>query len=306
MKLTIGSRGSQLALWQSEWAKAKLASVNPDLEIEVQVIKTTGDANLAASFSEIGSKGVFTKEVDAALLAGETDFSVHSLKDLPTTLPDGLSLTAVSPREDVRDALCSDGRVLSELPEGARVATSSLRRQALLRSMRADIELLPLRGNVDTRLRKLTEDDRLDAIVLAAAGLRRLGLERNLTEALDPGAFTPAAAQGVMGIVSRTGDQTTNDLLQALEDASSRAAVTAERTALGELGGGCKIPFGAWARVVEGGFVLDGVVAHPETGHLVRASIEGDEGEAEEMGKSLAEVLKQNGADHILREVLDA
>ncbi len=304
MKVVIGSRGSQLALWQSEWAKSTLHEAHAGLDIHIEVIQTTGDVNLAASFSEIGSKGVFTKEVDGALLSGRTAFSVHSLKDLPTTLPEGLSLTAVSSRADVRDALIArDGAGLGTLRQGARVGTSSLRRQALLRSVRPDLELLPLRGNVDTRLRKLTTED-LDAIVLAGAGLKRLGLDSHITERLDPDAFVPAAGQGVMAIVSRADDEETAELLSVFEDAAVRAAITAERSALDRLGGGCRIPFGAWARRSEEGFVVDGVVAHPERGGPIRSRVVGTEKEAEEMGGELAEALSRKGGKAILEEVL--
>ena len=304
MNLRIGSRGSQLALWQSEWAKAQLLKTHAGLSVEIEVIKTTGDANLAASFSEIGSKGVFTKEVDEALLSGRTDFSVHSLKDLPTTLPDGLILTAVSPREDVRDALCSrESSTLSDLPEGAKVGTSSLRRQALLRSERPDLELVALRGNVDTRLKKL-ETEEMAAIVLAGAGLNRLGLGEHISDLLDPESFTPAAGQGVMAIVSREGDDDTNELLSILEDSDSRHAVTAERQALADLGGGCRIPFGAWARNEGGELVVDGVVAHPDRGGPVRGKVIGDPSEAAVLGSELAGLLLDGGGGDILKEVL--
>lgn len=304
MKRLIGSRGSQLALWQSEWAKAQLLSQRDDLEIDIEVIRTTGDANLSDAFSEIGSKGVFTKEVDEALLSGRTHFSVHSLKDLPTTLPEGLHLAAVSPRADVRDALCArEVSSVGDLPVGARVATSSLRRQALLRSARSDIELLPLRGNVDTRLKKLVSEG-LDAIVLAAAGLTRLGLDAHITESLDPATFVPAAGQGVMAIVARSDDRETADLLSVIEDESSRISVTAEREALAELGGGCKIPFGAWARLDGGRLVVDGVVAHPERGGPVRARIDAEPTQAVEAGKRLAGKLVELGGGDIIREVM--
>lgn len=304
MKVVIGSRGSQLALWQSEWAKSQLASTHDGLDVTIEVIKTEGDANLAASFSEIGSKGVFTKEVDEALLSGRTDFSVHSLKDLPTSLLDGLELAAVSPREDVRDAICArDGLSLSDLPDGARVATSSLRRQALLRSARPDVNLRPLRGNVDTRIRKL-ETEELDAIVLAGAGLKRLKLNEHISQLLPPSEFVPAAGQGVMALVARTNDPQVSELLSVVEDTDARAAITAERSALAELGGGCKIPFGAWARREEDDFVLDGVIAHPEKGNPVRAQIIGTEDQAAAMGKALAEELLRLGGDAILKEVL--
>jgi hydroxymethylbilane synthase len=304
LKLVIGSRGSQLALWQSEWAKARLLEAHPDLSVDIEVIKTKGDTNLAASFSEIGSKGVFTKEVDEALLSGQTHFSVHSLKDLPTTFPDGLSLTTVSPRADVRDAVCArEVTSLDALPQGARVATSSLRRQALLRSERPDLELVPLRGNVDTRLKKLVTEE-LDAIILAGAGLKRLSFDDHISELLDPSRFIPAAGQGVMAIVSREDDRETAELLSVMEDGAARYAITAERQALADLGGGCRIPFGAWARIEDETLVMDGVVAHPERGEPVRAHVSGDPERAAAMGKQLAADLLSLGGKAILEEVL--
>ena len=277
---------------------------NPDLSVEVEVIRTTGDKNLAASFPGIGTKGVFTREVDEALLQKRTDFSVHSLKDLPTTFPGGLCLTAVSARADVRDALIShDGKNLKQLKEGGAVGTSSLRRQALIRSERPDLKILPLRGNVDTRLRKL-ETEGLDAIILASAGLNRLELNGNVSELLDPKRFVPAAGQGVMAIVSREDDDQTRDLLSSLEDADSRAAITAERAALVDLGGGCRIPFGAWARFEGSKFVLDGVVAHPDKGNPIRSRIENSPDKANVMGQELAQVLLDAGGASILKEVL--
>ena len=304
MRLVIGSRGSQLALWQSKWAKKTLMKGNPELSVEIEVIRTTGDENLAASLPNIGTKGVFTREVDEALLQKRTDFSVHSLKDLPTTFPGGLCLTAVSARADARDALISlDGKNLKQLKEGGVVGTSSLRRQALIRSDRSDLEILPLRGNVDTRLRKL-ETEGLDAIILASAGLNRLDFKGKVTELLDPTRFVPAAGQGVIAIVSREDDDQTRDLLSSLEDADSRVAITAERAALRDLGGGCRIPFGAWARFEGSKFVLDGVVAHPEEGNPVRSRIEDSPDKANAMGQELAQALLDAGGASILQEVL--
>lgn len=303
MKLVIGSRGSQLALWQSEWARDRLLEAHPSLDVSIEVIRTEGDRNLAASFTEIGGKGLFTKEVDEALLAGTTHLSVHSLKDLPTQLTEGLALTAVSPREDVRDALVSrEGAALADLPEGASVGTSSLRRRALLRAERPDLDIRPLRGNVDTRLKKLS-DEGLDAIVLAGAGLKRLGLARHITELLDPARFVPAPGQGVMAVVTRADDAETGDLVSVLEDADARAASTAERAALAELGGGCRIPFGAWGRKEGGRLVVDGVVAHPETGGPIRRRVEGAPEAAEALGRELAEGLVAAGGRAILDEV---
>lgn len=304
MPLVIGSRGSQLALWQAEWARRTLESGSPDRMVTIEVIRTLGDRDQRESFAEIGGKGVFTKEVDEALLAGRTDLSIHSLKDLPTEMPDWLVLAAVSPRADVRDALISDAtHTLAELPEGAKVATSSLRRQALLKASRPDLVLHPLRGNIDTRLKKLGTES-LDAIVLASAGLDRLGLEGAITERLTPETFVPAPGQGVMGVVCRREDSVTVEAVACLNDRSARVAIDAERSALNRLGGGCRIPFGAWARETQGSLTVDGVVAHPDGSSLVRGRLRGSADGAVDLGVELAEDLLARGARSILDEVL--
>ena len=304
MSLVIGSRGSQLALWQAEWAKQTLESSSADRTVTIEVIRTQGDRDQSDSFTQISGKGVFTKEVDEALLAGRTDLSIHSLKDLPTDFPDGLVLAAVSPRADVRDALVSGaGQQLHELPEGAKVATSSLRRQALLKAIRPDLVLHPLRGNVDTRLKKLRTES-IDAIILASAGLDRLGLEGAITERLPPETFVPAPGQGVMGVVCREDDSATIDAVACMNDRSARVAIDAERAALNRLGGGCRIPFGAWAREEEGLVTMDGVVAHPDGSSPVRGRLTGSADNAAVLGIELAETLLANGARAILDEVL--
>lgn len=304
MRLTIGSRGSKLALWQAEWAKQSLLKVHPGADVSIEVIRTEGDRNQAPGFVSIGGKGLFTKEVDEALLDGRTDFSVHSLKDLPTILPDGLGIAAVSPRADARDALCAaESSSLDALPEGARVATSSLRRQALLKVARPDLHLLPLRGNVDTRVRKLREES-LDAIVLAAAGLDRLGLQETISERLNPIEFVPAPGQAAMGVVTRLDDVSTLKTVACLDHADARTAGTAERGALHRLGGGCRIPFGAWARIESGALVADGVVSHPDGTAPIRAKVTGNPAGPIEVGEGLAESLLSQGAQAILDAVL--
>ncbi len=303
MGVVIGSRGSRLALWQAAWARETLLASRPDLQIEVEVIKTKGDRILDAPFSEIGGKGVFTKEIEDALLEGRIDLAVHSLKDLPTELPDGLEIGAVSPRADVRDALVSrNGEGLDGLPEGARIGTSSLRRQAQLRHLRPDLAPEGIRGNVDTRLRKL-ETEGLDGVVLAAAGLERLGWSDRVAEFLAADRMVPAPGQGVMAVQVRCGDDRIKDMVSGLEDGAARCAVTAERAMLRVLGGGCRVPIGAWARPEEDRLVVDGVVALPDGSRLVRARAEGPAERAEEVGMALADKLVAQGAEEILKEI---
>src|SRR5271155_3298896 len=222
--LTIGSRGSQLALWQARWIQTRLQSFG--IESRIQIIHTTGDKITDVALSKVGTKGLFTKEIEEALLAGSIDLAVHSLKDMPTELPDGLTLAAIPEREDPRDALI--GRALEDLPQGARVGTGSLRRSAQLRARRPDLQIEDIRGNVDTRLRKLDEG-RYDAIVLASAGLRRLGLETRITELFNPGVMCPAVGQGALAVETRDDGGPAFHVAKRLEHAASRIAVTAER-----------------------------------------------------------------------------
>ena len=237
-RVVIGSRGSRLALWQAEWARKALLRYRPDLRIDIEVIRTRGDRMLNAPFPEIGGKGVFTREIEEALLDGRVDLAVHSLKDLPTELPHGLEIGAVSPRTDVRDALLSqNGEGLDGLRQGARVGTGSLRRQAQLRHLRPDLALEGIRGNVDTRLKKLALEG-LDAVVLAAAGLERLGWRDRVSEFLPPDRVLPAPGQGAMAVEVRCGDRRVMGLVARVEDGTARRMVTAERTMLRVLGGG--------------------------------------------------------------------
>ncbi|MEO7145097.1 MAG: hydroxymethylbilane synthase, partial [Bryobacteraceae bacterium] len=245
--IRIGSRGSQLALWQAHWIEARLGALGETCQIEV--IKTTGDKITDAPLSKIGGKGLFTKEIEDALLAGEIDVAVHSLKDLPVETPRGLTLAAIPEREDVRDALV--GKRLDELAKGAVVGTSSLRRAAQLLALRPDLKIETLRGNVDTRLRKLDEG-KYDAIVLAAAGLGRLGWENRIAELIPAELILPAPGQGALAVETRDDRGRVTKLCRQLDDASARAAVTAERAALAALGGGCQVPIGAYAEVADG------------------------------------------------------
>ena len=314
-RVVIGSRGSRLALWQAEWARKALLRYRPDLRIEIEVIRTRGDRILNAPFSDlparaasrtqagIGGKGVFTKEIEEALLDGRIDLAVHSLKDLPTELPKGLEIGAVSPRADVRDALLSqNGEGLDGLKQGARVGTGSLRRQAQLRHLRPDLVLEGIRGNVDTRLKKLALEG-LDAVVLAAAGLERLGWRDRVSEFLSPDRVLPAPGQGAMAVEVRCGDERVMGLVAGVEDGTARRMVTAERAMLRVLGGGCRVPIGAWARMEGGRLVAEGMVALPDGSRLVRGRTAGEADRAEEVGRRLADALLAQGAGEILKEI---
>ena len=299
-RLVIGSRGSRLALWQAQWVRDELARHGRAADIEI--IKTTGDRITDVSLAKVGTKGLFTKEIEEALLAGRVDLAVHSLKDLPTELPAGLRLAAVPRREDPRDVLVSrDGRRLGELPAGTRVGTSSLRRAAQLRHSRSNLKVEPVRGNLDTRLRKL-EEGQFAALVLAAAGLRRLGWEARITEYLEPEVMCPAIGQGALGIEARADDAATLDALARLNDRAAGLETAAERALLAGLGGGCQVPFGGFARLQpDGRLLLRGVVASPDGSRLFRAASESND--PEELGARLAQQLLRDGADRILAEV---
>jgi hydroxymethylbilane synthase len=295
--LTIASRGSDLALWQARWVSGKLAELGH--ECRIQVIKTTGDKITDVPLAKVGTKGLFTKEIEEALLDGSADLAVHSLKDLPTELPAGLVLAALPPREDPRDAVV--GRRLADLPAGAKVGTSSLRRSAQLRRLRPDLAIESVRGNVDTRLRKLDEG-RYDAILLAAAGLRRLGWEDRIAELLPDSAMCPAVGQGALAIETRaTGPGF--EACRTFDDPATRAAVTAERALLAALGGGCQVPIGAHATVDRDRIRLLGVVASPDGSEVIRAEGEGVVEEAEAIGRTLGEELLERGARRILEAV---
>jgi len=293
--LTIASRGSQLALWQAHWVQAQLAALGHPSAVDI--IKTTGDRITDVPLAQVGSKGLFTKEIEEALLAGRADLAVHSLKDLPTELPAGLVLAATPAREDPRDAIV--GRRLADLPAGAKLGTSSLRRAAQLRKVRPDLEIEPVRGNLDTRLRKL-DAGQYDAIVLAAAGLRRLGWEDRIAEILSPDIVCPAVGQGSLAIETAAGHE---QPCAQLDHAPTRAAVTAERALLRALGGGCQVPIGAYATVADGRLSLQAVVVSPDGAHLIRQQSEGLAADAAEIGRSLGETLLAAGADQILESV---
>jgi len=303
-RLVIGSRGSKLALTQAGLIKAGLESINPTVEIQIEVIKTSGDVK-TDPLSLIGGKGVFTKELEDALLDGRIDIAVHSLKDLPTIIPEQLLIAAICKREDPRDALVLSGRLqgleatIDALPKNATVGTSSPRRFAQLKHLRSDLVFKDLRGNVDTRLRKLDEGQ-YDALVLACAGLRRLGLEDRISAPLPASQMLPAVGQGALGIETRVDDADTIDAVSKLDHKFTRLACMAERAFLRSLGGGCQLPIAAYAVVREKRIRLDGLVTDTQGIRIVRDRISGGLGEAEELGSQLGEQLLASGAAELL------
>jgi hydroxymethylbilane synthase len=313
--LRIGSRGSELALWQARHIAALLGTRGHQVEIEI--VHTSGDKFTDVALAQIGAKagltkGIFTKEIEDALASGRVDLAVHSLKDLPTELPAGFALAAIPTREDPRDAFCSRHHMkIVDLPNNARVGTSSLRRQAQLKAIRPDLDLHPLRGNVDTRLRKL-EEGQYDAIVLAAAGLKRLGKTDLIREILPPATICPAAGQGALAIEIRAGDSAIGDHLAFLDDPSSRAAITCERAVLSHLGGGCQVPIGAYAELRDGTLHLQSLVASPDGSQLLRDSRSSRSADAASsvdparLGQQAAAALLACGADKILQAVYAA
>jgi len=334
VKLRIGSRGSQLALWQANHISALLRERGHEIEIEIEIIHTTGDKITDVPLAMVGTKGgfgkgVFTKEIEEALAAGRVDLAVHSLKDLPTELPKGFEIAAITKREDPRDALCSRKySKIEDLPQGARVGTSSLRRQAQLKAVRPDLEIHPLRGNVDTRLRKL-EQGEYDAIILASAGLQRLGKTELIQQIIPAEIMCPAAGQGALGIEIREGDDKIRELLKFLDDPAARAATTCERALLNRLGGGCQVPIGAFAEVhafndqegrtsaAKAGSLdgsssarlkscpsrlhLESIVADPDGSKVLRDSRDGDD--PEKLGSEAGAALLARGGDAILEAV---
>lgn len=302
-QIRIGSRGSALALWQAEWVTSELEKKYPGLIVALTKIKTTGDKILDVPLAQVGGKGLFVKEIEEAMLSDEIDIAVHSMKDVPTLFPDGLHLGAITKREDPRDALLSRNNVsFHYLPNGAKVGTSSLRRQAQLLHVRPDFSIHQLRGNVDTRLRKLKEG-RFDAIILAAAGVKRLGIEENVTEYLDPAISLPAIGQGALGIECRVDDRELNDLISFFNHRDSRTCVTGERALLRRLEGGCQVPIACYGRIQSGALHLTGLVGSVDGTRIIKDSIEGAPDKAEKLGVMLAEKLLAQGADVILREV---
>ncbi len=298
-KLRIGSRGSQLALWQANHVAALLRAKKHTVEIEV--IKTTGDKITSVALAKVGTKGMFTKEIEDALHEKRVDLAVHSLKDVPTDLAQEFELAAIMKREDPRDAFISvKFSSLEELPQGAKVGTSSLRRQCQLKSVRPDLEVFPLRGNVDTRLRKL-ESGEYDAIILAAAGVLRLGLETHVRSRISADVMCPAVGQGALAIEIRRGDQQTKTLLAFLNDADTHAAIDCERALLGSLGGGCQVPIGAYAEKRGERLYLRAMVGRPDGSQILREQADGTDGV--KLGRETAQTLLWRGGDKILNDV---
>jgi len=300
--IRIGTRGSMLAKWQAEFIRKKIFQAT-GVDAEIVLIKTTGDKLQTASFAQIGGKGVFIKELEEALLNEEVDLAVHSVKDIPTDVPSRLCFPAICRREDTRDCLvAAKDETLSTLRHGARVGTSSLRRQAQIRHARPDLDIRDLRGNVDTRLRKV-ESGEYDAILLAKAGLDRLGWSNRISEVLSAEVCMPAVGQGAIGVQARLKDTEIADAIAPLDDFETRQSIIAERSLLGALEGGCQVPLGAWARFERGELVLDAVVCSPDGLQYVRQRATAPPEQARELGAQVAQLLIDFGAREILEEV---
>lgn len=300
--LVIGSRGSKLALWQAEQIQKQLCSIDPQLEISIEVIKTTGDVK-RDPLSVIGGKGVFTKELEDALFESRIDLAVHSLKDLPTILPDGLSIGAICERADPRDALVLKSSLkansLKDIPDGSLVGTSSQRRMVQLKEKRPDLTIKDVRGNVDTRIRKLDEGE-YDALLLAVAGLNRLELSNRISLAISIDEMLPAVGQGAIGVETRAEDQFVNETVSMLDHRETRQACLAERSLLRNLGGGCQVPIAAHARLVGQSLYLEAMVANPDGSEILRGDLSGPSTQPEEIGLALATQLNQQGASSLL------
>ncbi len=297
--LRIGTRGSMLAKWQAESVRKKLFAAS-GMEAEIVIIKTSGDKMQQAPLTQIGGKGIFIKELEEALLEETIDLAVHSVKDVPTDIPSRLMFPAVCRRDDVRD--CLVGSTLANLRHGARVGTSSLRRQAQLKHLRPDLDLRDLRGNVDTRLRKV-ESGEYEAVMVAKAGLDRLGLSQRISEVLSPEVCMPAVGQGAIAVECRLKDTEAGDLLAPLDDAETRTAIIAERALLAALQGGCQVPLGAWARIERGELLLDACVCSVDGVQYVKQRATSSPDQAAQLGEHMARVLIEAGAQSILEEV---
>ena len=301
--LRIATRKSQLALWQAEYVRDVLLQYHPDLNVELVKMTTEGDRILDTPLAKVGGKGLFVKELENGLLNGDADIAVHSMKDVPVALPEGLHLSVICPREDPRDAFVSNEYSLFEdLPKGARLGTSSLRRQCQLAAQRPDLNIIDLRGNVNTRLQKLDDGD-YDAIILAAAGLKRLGMEDRITECLSPEISLPAIGQGAVGIECRRDDDWVNELLAPLNDRDTAIRVRAERSLNHRLQGGCQVPIAGYAELAHGVILLRGLVGMVDGSQIIHGEIAGQPEDAEYLGRVLAEDLLSRGADEILESL---
>lgn len=303
-RLRIGTRASQLALWQANWVKDELEKRYPDLEVTLTKIKTQGDKILDVPLAMVGGKGLFVKEIEEAMLRGEVDIAVHSMKDVPTIFPAGLALRCITEREDPRDIIILRPGVASwkDLPNSARIGTSSLRRKAQLLHMRPDLKMIDIRGNVETRIRKLTEDD-LDGVVLAAAGMKRLGFAGQISEYLPTSISLPAIGQGALGLESRIDDAEINGLIDFFNHSETSCAVIAERAVLRRLEGGCQVPIAAYGTVSGETISLTGLVSSVDGKQFLRKTRQCHVSEAEQTGISLADDLLIMGAGKILNEV---
>ena len=302
--IRIGTRGSPLAVWQAEWVRSRLLALNPQYKAELVKIKTTGDKIIDVPLAQVGGKGLFVKEIETALLEGRIDLAVHSMKDMPAEIPQGLCIGAVPERESPLDVLISRNNILfEELPKGAGIGSSSLRRGAQVRHVRPDVTVHPLRGNLDTRIRKL-ETEGLDAIIVAAAGVRRLGLEDRISEYLSEQIVLPAIGQGALSIELREDDDLTRSLLDPMNHMETRLAVESERAFLSRLEGGCQVPIAARAKIVGDEIELTGLIAEVDGSVILREAIKGPTGEHEKLGVELANRLLEKGGREILEKIL--
>jgi hydroxymethylbilane synthase len=302
--IRIGTRGSPLAVWQAEWVRSQLLALHPQYKVELVKIKTTGDKILDVPLAQVGGKGLFVKEIETSLLESQTDLAVHSMKDMPAEIPQGLCIGVVPKRENPLDVLISrNGHAFKDLPKGARLGSSSLRRGAQVRHHRPDISIHALRGNLDTRIRKL-ETEGLDAIVLAAAGVRRLGLEARITEYIPENIMLPAIGQGALAIEMREDDDVTRELIAPMDHRETRLAVESERAFLSRLEGGCQVPIAAHAEIYGDEVNLAGLVAEVDGSVLLRETITGPVDKHEELGVELANRLLERGGRKILEHIL--
>jgi hydroxymethylbilane synthase len=301
--IRIGTRGSALAVWQAEWVRSQLLNLRPECHVELVKIKTTGDKILDVPLAQVGGKGLFVKEIETALLEGRVDLAVHSMKDMPAEVPPGLCIGVIPERENPLDVLISrNGHQFEDLPKGARVGSSSLRRGAQVRHARPDITVHPLRGNLDTRLRKL-ETEGLDAIILAAAGVKRLGLEDRITEYIPETLMLPAIGQGALSIEVREDDEAIRSLTAPMDHRETHLAVESERAFLARLEGGCQVPIAGHARVIKDRIELTGLVAEVDGSVLLRETVNGPVDRGEQLGVELADRLLEQGARKILDNV---
>jgi len=302
--IVIGSRGSQLALWQANWVKSELERLHDNVDIDIRIIATSGDIIQDVPLAKIGGKGLFVKEIEEALLANEIDLAVHSMKDVPMELPTELGISVITKRENPLDALISkNGEKLADLPQGATIGTSSLRRSSQLLKYRGDFKIHPLRGNVDTRLRKV-EEGKYDAILLASAGLNRLGWANRITEEISHDILLPAMGQGALGIETRLDDTKIYDLISTLNHEQTHYAVSAERSLVGRLDGGCQVPIGAYARIEKGLITLKGLVASLDGEVIYKLENVGPVDDAINIGQELGSKLLKMGANEILEKLI--